>query len=95
MPRSRLAAASSGVRSERPGTAAQAVGSTSACATWPRAWTPASVRPATVRRTGSGARSSVVRAVESSDSTARRPGWAAQPEKSVPSYARSRRIRTR
>ena len=48
---------------------------------------PASVRPATVSRTGSGLRSSVVSAADSSPSTVRSPGWAAQPEKSVPSYA--------
>ena len=85
IPFSRVSAASAGVRSERPGTLDHATGSRSACATWPRAWTPASVRPATVSRTGSPARRSVVRAADSSASTVRRPGWAAHPEKSVPS----------
>ena len=46
-----------GARSDRPGRSAHAVGSRSTCTTWPRACTPASVRPATVRRTGSGLRS--------------------------------------
>jgi len=84
-PRSRVASAAAGERSDRPGTAAYASGSRSACATCPRACTPASVRPATTRRTGSGARTTVVSAADTSPSTVRRPGWAAQPEKSVPS----------
>ncbi len=63
-------------------------------ATWPRAWTPASVRPATVRRTGSVDRSIVVSASVSAPSTVRRPGCAAHPEKCVPSYDRSTRIRS-
>ena len=61
-------------------------------ATWPDAWTPASVRPATV--TSAGSRRSVRRASRSTPSTVRSPGWEAQPENRDPSYSRSRR-RTR
>ena len=43
-------------------------------ATWPSAWTPVSVRPATVSSTGS--RRTVARAVSSSPCTVRRPGLA-------------------
>lgn len=46
---------------------------------------PASVRPATTSRTGSGERSTLVSAADNSPSTVRRPGCIAHPEKSVPS----------
>ena len=85
MPRSRVAAASSSGRSERPLTFSQSATSTSAWHTWPRACTPASVRPATTRRTGVGLRTMVVRASLRVSSTVRRPGWAAHPENAVPS----------
>ena len=52
-------------------------------ATWPRACTPASVRPATVSETGS--RRIVSSAVSSSPCTVRRPGCAAHPRKPPPS----------
>ena len=85
MPRNRVAAASSTGRPERPRSFSHWVGSTSAWVTWPRACTPASVRPATTRRTGVGLRRMVVSASLSRPSTVRRPGWAAQPENPVPS----------
>ena len=72
-------------RSRSPGTSA----AVAKLATWPRAWTPASVRPATVSATGS--RRIVSSAVSSSAWTVRRPGWLAQPEKPEPSYSISRR----
>ncbi len=59
---------------------------------WPpgrRAWTPVSVRPATVSATGS--RSTVSSAVSSSPCTVRRPGCLAQPRKPEPSYSMSSR----
>ncbi len=71
-------------RVERPADATRMSGSTSTWATWPRAWTPASVRPATVTRT-SGIRSAVASAPSRVPCTVRSDGWAAQPEKSVPS----------
>ena len=55
----------------------------SADATCPVACTPASVRPATVSMTGP--RSTAVSAPIRTPATVRRPGWTAQPEKSVPS----------
>ena len=58
-------------------------------ATWPRAWTPVSVRPATVSSTGS--RRTVASAVSSSPCTVRRPGCRAQPRKPLPSYSMSSR----
>ena len=58
-------------------------------ATCPRACTPASVRPATVSVTGS--RAMVAMAASSVSCTVRRPGWVAQPAKSVPSYSMSSR----
>ena len=58
-------------------------------ATWPSAWTPASVRPATVSLVGSpSTRSS---AASSSPWTVRFPGCTAQPLKRRPSYAMSSR----
>ena len=46
---------------------------------------PASVRPATTRRTGSGTRRIVVSAAPKFALDGAPPGWAAQPEKPVPS----------
>jgi len=63
--------------------ASHAATPTSACATWPVACTPASVRPATVRATGW--RLICARASCSTPCTVRRPACTAQPEKSVPS----------
>ena len=84
MPLSRRSSASSGGSVERPADAASASSSTSTCTTWPRAWTPVSVRPAQTRPTsGPAARSRAPSC--SSPWTVRSPGWAAQPWKSVPS----------
>src|SRR3989441_631887 len=58
-------------------------------ATWPTAWTPASVRLAPVTLTGSPKILSA--AAITSPCTVGRPGCACQPWKSVPSYARVRR----
>src|SRR5438093_656912 len=51
MPLSRRASASTGGSVERPADAARSASSTSMCTTWPRACTPASVRPAQVAAT--------------------------------------------
>src|SRR5262249_16231518 len=60
--------------------------------TWPRAWTPASVRPApsTTWRVPSARRAS---AASSSPWTVRALGWIWNPEKSVPSYSTRARYR--
>src|SRR5436190_13963522 len=60
--------------------------------TWPRAWTPESVRPATDSRTSS--RITRVSTAVSSLSIVRPPGsrWRAHPRNPVPSYARVSRI---
>ena len=60
-------------------------GRTSTCATWPRACTPASVRPATVSCGASPSRNTVASAASISPCTVRSPGWRAHPEKPVPS----------
>ena len=54
-------------------------------ATWPRACTPVSVRPATVSRGGRQAAQRPARARSTSSWTVRRPGWRAQPWKPAPS----------
>src|SRR4051812_35573950 len=66
--------------------------SASRLATFASAWTPVSVRPAIARRRHDG--NTAWRAVRTSPSTVRWPGWAAQPRKSVPSYSSWSRSRT-
>ena len=61
MPLTRRSRASSGGSVERPAEAASTSASTSMCTTWPRAWTPVSVRPAQTRSTV-GTRSAVASA---------------------------------
>ena len=63
--------------------------SVSKLATCPRAWTPVSVRPATVSWISS--RSTCASAASSTPWTVRSPGWRAQPRKPVPSYSMSSR----
>src|SRR3984893_12713551 len=58
-------------------------------ATWPAAWTPASVRLAPVTLTGSPR--ILPAAAIMSPCTVGRPGWTRQPWNSVPSYAKVRR----
>src|SRR5947208_9981981 len=58
---------------------------TSTLATFPSAWTPVSVRPATTRPVVSA--NVAARASRSAPSTVRRPGCIAQPRNAVPSYA--------
>ena len=75
-------------RRSRRSTAAgsdRAAGVRSTCTTWPRACTPASVRPAHTSRGGSGSESTRPSQSSSSPCTVRRSRWVAQPEKSVPS----------
>ena len=55
------------------------------CATWPQAWTPASVRPEPMIRTASP--HTFASALSISPCTVRCPGWACQPRKFAPSYS--------
>src|SRR5215470_5436431 len=73
--------------------AAQRAAETSQCATWPRACTPTSVRPATVSAGSSGRRSTRASALSRVSCTVRWPGWRAHPEKPEPSYPTSSRTR--
>ena len=59
--------------------ACQLAAGTSAWATWPRACTPASVRPATVSSGGSGRPSAQPRACCTASWTVRCPGWRLHP----------------
>ena len=68
-----------------PTAASQLCAGRSAWATWPRACTPASVRPATVSCGASARRRTVPSASSSVCWTVRRPGWRAHPEKPDPS----------
>src|SRR5262249_43196359 len=80
-------------RAMLPVAGGQAAGATSRCATWPRAWTPASVRPATVS-TGSAERASAQPSACSRTCwTVRRPGWPLQPGEAEPPWGRARRRR--
>jgi hypothetical protein len=78
--------------SDGPSSAKRAAGR-STWQTWPVACTPASVRPATVSPSGVSTPTSRVNASVRTPATVRRPGCAAHPEKSVPSYEMSSRTR--
>ena len=68
--------------SPRPSASGGSRPGSSKLATCPHAWTPASVRPATLSATLSPSISSI--AASSSAWTVRCPGWVAQPANSVP-----------
>jgi len=72
-------------RTTTPAARAQQSAGTSACATWPRACTPASVRPATVSRGPAGKASTRPSASSTVCWTVRRPGCRAQPWNADPS----------
>src|ERR1019366_5152457 len=62
-------------------------------ATWPSAWTPASVRPAQTSLGAESRRSTMASTSASAPATVTVPGWAAKPWNSCPRYARSSRQR--